>query len=121
AIADAGGDIFNRDFQILQRFLGLGFLANASGQSSGATASTTFTDGNQSATLDQASNGALNDGTNAASISPVDWENGDQGPTKSHYIEGQSVAYRMVLENLTNGAHTLDFERDSRHGWPNAI
>src|SRR6266581_3316682 len=68
--------------------------------------------GNESATLDQAANGALNFSTNAASISPVDWENGDQGPTKSHYIEGQSVPYRMVLDNLTNGQHTLDIEWD---------
>ena len=75
----------------------------------------------QSASLDQAANGALNFGTNAASISPVDWENGDQGPMKSHYIEGQSVAYRMVLENLTNGPHTLDIEWDLRSGGANAI
>src|ERR1043166_1475232 len=75
----------------------------------------------QSASLDQAANGALNFGTNAASISPVDWENGDQGPMKSHYIEGQSVAYRMVLENLTNGPHTLDIEWDVKSGGANAI
>src|SRR3989442_11116060 len=42
AIADADGDISNRDFQIQQSFLGQGFLANAAGESSGATASTTF-------------------------------------------------------------------------------
>jgi hypothetical protein len=44
ATADASGNIFNSSFLVQQSFLGLGFLANATGQASGLTASTTFTD-----------------------------------------------------------------------------
>jgi hypothetical protein len=102
----------NRLMVSVSRLLAAGWLLAAA---HGAIAAS------QSASLDQAANGALNFGTNAASISPVDWENGDQGPMKSHYIEGQSVAYRMVLENLTNGQHTLDIEWDLRSGGANAI
>src|SRR5215510_14915133 len=55
---------------------------------------------NPSATLDEAQNGALNSGFDAATISPVDWASGNQNASKSHYIEGQAVPYRIVLENL---------------------
>src|SRR5438445_1296223 len=44
AIADANGNISNSDFACQTSFLGQGFLANASGQSSGSTAQATFTD-----------------------------------------------------------------------------
>src|SRR5437667_2074865 len=44
ATASPGGNFSNSDFLIQQSFLGQGFLATATGHSSGLTASTTFTD-----------------------------------------------------------------------------
>src|SRR6266404_2979561 len=120
-VADANGNISNSELLVQQSFLGQGFSAIATGQSSGLSASTTFTDANPSAGLDEGQNGALNNGTNAASISPVNWASGNQNSTKAHYIEAQSVPYRMVLQNLTNGPHTLDIEWDIRVNGVNAI
>ena len=44
AVADTSGNISNSNFVVQQSFLGQGFLANATGQSSGLVASAVFTD-----------------------------------------------------------------------------
>src|SRR5262245_11402684 len=70
---------------------------------------------NQSADLDQAHNGQRK--PTVVSVSPVTWENGNAGSQDSHYIEGHSVPYRMMLDNLdTSATHTLDIEWDIRDG-----
>lgn len=71
---------------------------------------------NQAADLDQARNGRFD-----APVSPVAWVNGNAGASNSHYAEGYSIPYRMVLTNLTPGAHTLIIEWDIKHSGRNAI
>lgn len=63
-----------------------------------------------SATLWQARNGPV-----TAPVSPVAWAKGNSGPSNSHYVEGQSVPYRMVITGLTNGPHILVIEWDTLH------
>ncbi|MBK8002220.1 MAG: immunoglobulin domain-containing protein [Verrucomicrobia bacterium] len=66
--------------------------------------------GAASATLWQARNGSVN-----APVRPVEWAKGNSGPANSHYVEGYSVPYRMVIAGLTNGPHTLVIEWDTLH------
>ena len=63
-----------------------------------------------SADIDQAENG-----TPASPISPVDWVNGNVNSSKAHYVEGYSVAYRIVVTGVSTGAHNLKFEWDIRN------
>lgn len=63
-----------------------------------------------SATLWQARNGSV-----SLPVSPVSWVKGNSGPANSHYVEGQSVPYRVVADGLTNGPHTLVIEWDTLH------
>src|SRR2546426_3868355 len=63
-----------------------------------------------SAKLDQARNGTADSPT-----SPVDFQNGNAGSSNSHYIESQSIPYRMVLDNLSLGPHRLLIEWDVRN------
>jgi uncharacterized repeat protein (TIGR01451 family) len=68
------------------------------------------------ADLDQTRNGAAN-----GPISPANWVNGNAGGSTSHFIEGYSIPYRIVLENMAVGAHTVEIEWDIRHSGANAI
>jgi hypothetical protein len=65
---------------------------------------------NPSADLDIARNGTAN-----LPISPVNFQNGDAGPSNSHYVEGNSVPFRAVLKNLSIGNHSLIIAWDIRH------
>jgi len=70
-----------------------------------------------SANLDQIRNGSA-----ASPISPANWVNGNAGATQAHYAEGWSVAYRILLGNLsTTGTHELIIEWDVRHSGKNAL
>ncbi|HYV94342.1 MAG TPA: HYR domain-containing protein [Chitinophagales bacterium] len=90
-------------------------LATADGQSSGAHAEVLFMD-NEAADLDQVRNGSA-----TSPNDPGDWVNGNSGSSNSHYVEGYSIPYRMVLTGLTVGTHTLDIEWDISHSSVNAI
>src|SRR5262245_3374484 len=61
------------------------------------------------ADLDQARNGGAGSPNN-----PVQFVNGDANAVNSHYIEGQSIPYRLVLTNLALGAHNVKIEWDIR-------
>jgi hypothetical protein len=63
------------------------------------TTSVTFTDG--PGNLDQAHNGGIGDPV----IDPVEWDNGDANRNNSHFLEGQSIPYRLVLSGLSAGTH----------------
>src|SRR2546422_3020337 len=69
-----------------------------------------------SANLDQARNGG-----SASPTSPVNFQNGNAGASNSHYLEGQSIPYRMVFDNLSLGTHTVRIEWDIRKNGKNAI
>ncbi|MES2154463.1 MAG: hypothetical protein V4510_04940 [bacterium] len=47
--------------------------------------------------------------------------NGNLNQHDSHYVEGQSAAYRMVLTGMSPGTHTLDIGFDITHGGKHAI
>jgi hypothetical protein len=48
--------------------------------------------------IDQGDNGQSNMPNN-----PVAWVNGNLNTTKTHYIEGQSIPYRITLDNIPLG------------------
>src|SRR5262245_14316562 len=58
-----------------------------------------------SADLSQARNGA-----SSAPVSPVQWVKGNAGPANSHYAEGHSIPYRIVLTGVSLGPHNLVIE-----------
>jgi len=60
------------------------------------------TSGNPSATLSQYANDA-----------PTGWVNGNLGASKATYYEGNSVPYRMVMDNLSLASHSLTIEWDT--------
>ncbi|MGH3862314.1 hypothetical protein, partial [Actinokineospora sp.] len=72
------------------------------------------------ADLDQARNG-----TASSPNSPVDYQNGNAGSSNSHYIEGHSIPYRMVVTNIGTTApadtHSVVIEWDIKHSSRNAI
>ena len=79
-----------------------------------------------SANLDQCRNGAsdshqdcTDDGPGG---NPDTWVNGNAGSENSHYVEGESIPYRMVLNDLPTGVPiTLTVGYDIRHSSKNAI
>ena len=66
--------------------------------------------GNPAGDLDQGQNG----GVNKPVIDPVDWINGNSNAQKSHYVEGQSIAYRLKLTDLNVQTNYVDIEYDIR-------
>src|SRR5689334_15258324 len=52
---------------------------------------------------------------------PADWVNGNAGASNAHYQEGQSIPYRLVMQNLTLGNHAVVIEWDVKHSSANAI
>src|SRR5262249_5969977 len=71
---------------------------------------------NPSATLSQGANGRF-----GAPVSPVTWQNGNMNENNSHYLEGQSVPYRLVMTGLTNGPHVVIIEWDIKNSDRDAI
>src|SRR5216683_5547365 len=69
-----------------------------------------------SANIDQARNG-----TASSPISPVHFQNGNAGAQNSHYLEGLSIPYRVRLDGLTPGTHTVTIGWDIRQGGKNAL
>src|SRR5262245_20040520 len=73
------------------------------------TATATFTDSNPSADLDQCANGPAGtpqscNGANAVNVS--NWINGNMGASKSLYFEGDSLPYRLLIDNVIPGTTT---------------
>src|SRR5690349_8354447 len=52
---------------------------------------------------------------------PADWVNGNAGASNAHYQEGQSIPYRLVMQNLPLGANSVVIEWDVKHSDKNAI
>ena len=84
-------------------------------------ASTTFTDANPAGDLDQCANGGVGDPPVPCSGSA--WQNGNLNANQAHYLEGQSVPYRLRMENLATGptAHTVTIEWDTTQSGKHAI
>ena len=71
---------------------------------------------NSSADLWQARNGSA-----SSPVSPVDWVKGNLGSANSHFSEGHSIPYRLVLTGLTPGPHNAVIEWDTRQSGKHAI
>ncbi len=87
-------------------------------------ATTTFTDGNEAANLDQCRNGSVASPSNCvdSGSGSTGWVNGNAGDSDSHYAEGYSIPYRTVMTNLPTGTTiTLDLGYDIKHSDHNAI
>lgn len=99
------------------------FTARALGNNSKKIAEVQFESAlpNPSADLDQCANGQF---TNPMPCTGNNWQNGNVGQSQGHYYEGDSVPYRIKLDNLTTGAgnpHTLTIEWDTTQGGKHAI
>lgn len=75
---------------------------------------------NPAADLDQCANGGVGDADEQCRGG--NWVNGNLGPSKAHYAEGESLPYRMVLSGLsTSGSHVLALEWDTTKGGKHAL
>jgi uncharacterized repeat protein (TIGR01451 family) len=77
---------------------------------------------NPSASLDQCANDpAPSSHADGCSGSASDWVNGNLGASKSVYLEGDSIPYRLTLDNLSTGEHTVTIEWDTTQSGKHAI
>jgi hypothetical protein len=120
--ADANGDFESSWYVDPFDSLGSTFLLTATGLTSGLKAAWTFTDANESANLDQCANDpAPSPSSNGCSASANDWVNGNLGASKSLYIEGDSIPYRLLFGNLSLASHTVIIEWDTTKSGKHAI
>jgi hypothetical protein len=92
----------------------------ATGLATGRTATTTFTDA--SADIDQCANGGVGDPPESCNDTyPANWVNGNLGASKSHFLEGESIPYRIKMDGLTPGSVgntviiSYDVTKSSKH------
>ncbi len=118
-IADASGALFYQ-FQLPYTFIA-NYSVTATGATSGL-ATAAFTDANSSANLDQCANDpAPSPNTDGCSASATDWVNGNLGASKSVYLEGDSIPYRLVFDNLSLASHTVTIEWDTTKSGTHAL
>src|SRR4029079_8482917 len=61
---------------------------------------------NPSANLDPCADGpAPSPRSRGCSVTAADWVNGNLGASKSVYLEGDSIPYRMLFDNLSLSSH----------------
>src|SRR5262245_4129669 len=60
-------------------------------------------------------------GSAVSPVSPADWVKGNLGSANSHFSEGHSIPYRLVLTRLDPGHHNLVIEWDTRQNGQHAI
>jgi hypothetical protein len=122
-VADGSGG-FTYKFQLPMTFIA-SYNVTATGQSSGATATTTFTDGSPAANLDDCQNGTIDspESCNTANATNQgNWTNGDLNAGKAHYLEGDSVPFRMRLSDLdTSFQHSITIDWDTTKGGKHAF
>src|SRR5687767_11412945 len=75
---------------------------------------------NPAADLDQCANGGV--GAPDEQCAGSNWVNGNLGGSKAHYLEGQSVPYRLKFTDLaTSGSHNVIIEWDTTKGGKHAL
>src|SRR4051812_39256604 len=69
---------------------------------------------NPSANIDQCANDqSPSPNTDGCNSSATEWVNGNLGASKSVYLEGDSIPYRITFDNLsTSGTHNVTIEWD---------
>ncbi len=115
--ADAEGNFATTWYVDPDDNIGASLLLTVKGQTSGMVATAAFTDAPASANLDQGTNG----GVGKPPVNPVKWQNGNANENNSHFVEGETIPYHLVLENLSLGTHTVEIEWDIRHSGANAV
>ncbi|MFZ6003564.1 MAG: choice-of-anchor P family protein [Actinomycetota bacterium] len=74
-----------------------------------------------SATLEQCANGSAQ-APNEPACDPESWVSGNLGASKSHYLEGDSIPYRMRFGGLAPGStHAVDIEWDTTKAGKHAL
>jgi uncharacterized repeat protein (TIGR01451 family) len=78
---------------------------------------------NPSANLDQCANGSdVATRTDGCNLLATDWVNGNLGSSKSAYVEGDSIPYRMTFGSLSlTGTHTVTIAWDTTKSFKHAI
>ena len=85
-------------------------------------ASSSFTDANPSASLDQCANDPVpSSNTDGCSAAASDWVNGNLGASKAVYLEGDSIPYRMTFGSLSLSSHTVTIEWDTTKSGTHAL
>lgn len=75
---------------------------------------------NPAANLDQCANGGV--GSTPIQCTGSAWQNGNLNSNQAHYLEGQSVPYRMKFSDLDTGInHSVTIEFDSTQSTKHAI
>lgn len=113
---DASGFFSISQFQMNSQDKGVRFFVTVTGQVSRWTAQTSFTDSGYN--LDQCANGPL---ASPVRCSGTAWVNGNLNGSKAHYLEGQSVPYRLRMTDLTIGSHAVTIEWDTTQQGKHAI
>lgn len=115
AVADATGTLRT---QWIANYEGTRFTVTGTGIASKNTADVDFILLAGAANLDQCRNGTQD--------APLDctganWVNGNLNGSQAHYVEGESVPYRMRFTGLTLAAHNVTIEFDSTQSAKHAI
>lgn len=71
----------------------------------------------QTVKLEQGQNG----GIDGSPVSPINWATGNSNTSNSHFVEGQSIPYRLTISKLRGGSHVVEIEWDTRSKGKNAI
>src|SRR6266404_364169 len=59
--------------------------------------------------------------TNGCDTSASQWVNGNLGASKASYFEGDSIPYRLTMDNLSLTSHTVTIEWDTTKSGKHAI
>jgi Prealbumin-like fold domain len=77
---------------------------------------------NPSANLDQCANGSITAPDPTPCQSAPEWVNGNLGASKAHFFEGDSIPYRIRMDNLSTAiAHTITIEWDTTKSGKHAL
>src|SRR5688572_13370094 len=91
-------------------FASVGLVAGCIGSSSEDRETSQAAGGNPSADLDQCGNGPV---SAPVPCTGAAWVNGNLNANQAHYVENDSVPYRLKFNNLsTSGTHNVRIEWD---------
>jgi uncharacterized repeat protein (TIGR01451 family) len=93
-------------------------IAQAGAPASPAITTAQTSGGNAAADLDQCRNGPMSDPVVCTGSA---WVNGNANAIQAHYLEGDSIVYRMRFDNLALTSHTVTIEWDSTQNGKHAI
>jgi hypothetical protein len=85
-------------------------------------ASVTFTDAPPQITLEQCRNGAAGTPNNCPDGGGSGWVTGNVGSSQGHFVEGYSMPYRAIMDNLpTSTSITVELGYDIKHSSRHAL